>query len=145
MAGAEPQWVTAHAHFDKPDGVDLTLTGTLEFPGDLVAQFGCSFESEPSYGAEIVGTDGRILIPHPWMPPVWPTEYTVVRRGQGETVRIEPPDAPAHVLAPFALELEHFAACVRENRAPSVVTEADSRANSRTLDALRAAASSKTP
>jgi predicted dehydrogenase len=137
VAGAEPVRVTAHAHV--VGDVDLTLTGTLEFPDNVTAQFCCSFESEPSFGAEIVGTDGRILIAHPWMPPVWPTEFTVVRAGRSEIIRVEPPAVPAHVFANFALELAHVADCVRQNRSP-LISEPDSLGNAQVLDALLSAA-----
>ena len=144
VTGTEPVEVTAHAHFDPATGVDLTLAGMLVFPGDVTAQFCCSFESEPSYGAEIVGTAGRIVIPNPWMPPSWPTEFSVARGGQSETIRMEPPEVPAHVLAAFALELAHFAECIRHNRAPVFPPGDDAERASlsiaRTLDAVIAAA-----
>lgn len=133
VAGTEPVSVSANAHFGG--GVDLTMTGTLEFPANVTAQFCCSFESEPSYGAEIVGTEGRILVPHPWMPPVWPTEFTVVRKLQSETIRVEPADVPAHLFTNFALELAHFAACCRGEAAP-LITAADSLGNARVIEML---------
>jgi len=176
VTGREPVSVNASAHFDPATGVDLTLTGTLEFapepaggrtepaaqtelrqelrvrlglhpPTVITAQFCCSFESEPSYGAEIIGTAGRILIPHPWMPPSWPTDFTVVRAGKSETIRIEPPGAPAHVLTSFALELAHFAECIQQNRAPVYPPGDDAEQASlgiaRTLDAVIASARSR--
>jgi len=141
VAGTEPVRVTANAHFDEASGVDLTLTGTLEFPAHVTAQFCCSFEAEPSFGAEIVGTDGRILIPHPWMPPVWPVEFTVVRATKSETIRVEPADVPAHLFANFALELASFAACVRTGGEPAIPAR-DSVGNARVIDALLQAANS---
>jgi len=122
----------------------LTLTGMLVFPEDVTANFCCSFESEPSYGAEIVGTTGRILIPNPWMPPVWPSDFTIVRAGKSEIIRMTPPEVPAHILAPFALELTHFAECIRQDRAPVFPpgdnAECDSLGIARTLDSVIAAA-----
>ena len=188
VTGREPVCVNASAHFDPATGVDLTLTGTLEFasepsggrasrraepiggrppqgaepsvqpelrqesrvllglrpPDVITAQFCCSFESEPSYSAEVIGTAGRILIPHPWMPPSWPTDFTVVRSGTSETIRIEPPGAPAHVLTSFVLELAHFADCIQQNRAPIFPPGDDAEQASlgiaRTLDAVIASA-----
>ena len=146
VTGGEPARVQASAHFDPATGVDLTLTGTLVFKDDVTAQFCCSFESEPSYSAEIVGTTGRILIPNPWMPPSWPSDFTVVRAGQTETVCLMPATAPAHVLTSFALELAHFADCIQENRAPAFPPGDDAERASlgiaRTLDAVLAAARS---
>ena len=140
FAGEEPGRVTAQAHYDKETGVDLTLAGTLEFPGGALAQFVCSFEGEPTYAAEIIGTDGKVLIPHPWFPPFFPNEILITRGLKEETVRVEDSLAPKDVLAPFALELAHFARCVREDRPPAFPpdspAERDSRGNARVLDAL---------
>jgi predicted dehydrogenase len=138
ILGTEPVAATAVAHVSET-GVDLTTTATMEFAGNITAQFCCSFEAEPAYAAEIVGTAGRIVIPHPWMPPIWPTEFHVIRNEQLETVRVEPNGVPPHVLVPFVNEIEHFAACIRENRPPTVVTEADSRGNIRAIELIRAA------
>jgi predicted dehydrogenase len=135
-AGAEPVSATARARFDGAGGVDLTLAGALEFAGGLTAHVAASFEAEGAYGAEVIGTQGRLFVPHPWLPPKWPAEIEVTRAGKTETVRVQSADAPQHFLAPFALELEHFADCVRQDRAPSVVSEADSRGNVRALESL---------
>ena len=129
----EPTRLNANAHF--VEGVDLTLTGMMEFPDNVTAQFCCSMESEPSFGAEIIGTDGKILIPHPWMPPVWPTGFTFVRAGQSENVVIQPADVPQHVLAGFALQYAHFAECIRDG-CPPLISESDSLGNARAIEML---------
>ena len=137
--GSEPLRATAVAH-RGPTGVDLTMTATLEFAGNATAQFCCSMESEPSFEAEIIGTTGRILVPHPWNPPVWPTEFQVFHGLKPETVRVAPVGIKPHPLIPFIGEIEHFADCIRANRPPSVVTEADSRGTMRALEMVRTAA-----
>jgi predicted dehydrogenase len=140
FADAEPRRVEANAHFDEQTGVDLTLNGSLHFADGVTAHFVCSMEAEPSYAAEIIGTEGRLLIPHPWSPPVWPAELHLTRQGKTEIIRIEASDAPPNILAPFALELKHLCQCVRENRAPKFPAgsdaEQDSRGNMRVLEAL---------
>jgi predicted dehydrogenase len=97
-------------------------------------------ESEGVFGSETVGTEGKIFIPHPWLPPSWPAEYTITCDMISETIRVEDPAVPQHFLAPFALEIEHLAACVRENRAPQFPpgadAERDSRAQMHTIEAL---------
>jgi len=133
VAGSEPTRLSAHAHFEN--GVDLTLTGLMEFPGNVTAQFCCSMEAEPSFGAEIVGTDGKIVIPHPWMPPAWPTEFTVVRGMESETIRVQPADVPPHIFAGFALQFAHFAQCIREG-SPPLISREDSLGNARTIEML---------
>ena len=140
FAGAEPARVEAFAHFEEPSGVDLTLTGGLQFTNGIASHFACSMEAEPSYAAEIVGTEGKLLIPHPWSPPYWPAELHLTRQGKTEIIRIDLPAALQHVLAPFVLEIKHFCQCVRENRAPqfppNVDAERDSCGNMRTVEAL---------
>ena len=153
FANAEPKSVEAQAHFDPAPsgpgdqtGVDLTLSGSLQFEGGLAAQFVCSMEAEPSYASGIVGTEGKLVIPHPWMPPTWPAEFHITRQGKTETIRVEAPAAPQHLLAPFALEIDHFCRCVRENRAPQFPpggdAEQDARGNMRAIEALLASARS---
>ena len=161
FADTEPKSVEAAAHFDEKTGVDFTLSGTLRFDADLNGQFVCSMEAEPTYASEIFGTEGKLLMPHPWMPPAWPTEFYITRHGKTETVLVPVPDIPVGAASsprpgskesstlnlnfmPFALELQHFTRFVRENRAPhyppDVDAERDSRGNMRTIEALLASA-----
>jgi predicted dehydrogenase len=136
MIGAEP--VRVRSSVRRRGGVDMTTSGMLEFGGGVTAQFCCSFEAEPAYSAELIGTEGRMVIPHPWMPPVWPTEFVVYRRQVSEVVRVEPAGLPGHVWVNFARELAHFAACVRGAATPAISGQ-DSLGNARVLDAVRAA------
>jgi predicted dehydrogenase len=149
FADAEPQRVFAQARFDQEADVDLTLSGLLEFAAGVTAQFVCSMEAEPSYTAEIIGTEGKLVIPHPWFPPTWPTEFSVTRRDKTEAVRIEAPAAPQHVLAPFALEIDHFCRATRENQAPQfppgLDVERDARGNMRAIEALLTSARAGQP
>lgn len=146
FANAEPKGVEAQAHFDDQTGVDLTLSGSLQFEGGLAAQFVCSMEAEPSYASEIVGTEGKLMIPHCWLPPTWPAEFHLTRQGKTEIICVEAPATPQHVLAPFALEIDHFCRCVRESRAPQFPpggdAEQDARGNMRAIEALLASARS---
>ncbi len=140
FAEAEPKRVEANAHFDEQTGVDLTLCGSLHFDEGVTAQFVCSMEAEPSYPAEIIGTTGKLLIPHPWLPQAWPAELYLTRQGKTEIVRVDVPKSLEHFLAPYTLELKHFCQCVREGCAPQfppdIDAERDSRANIRAIDAL---------
>ncbi len=149
FANAEPVRVWASADFDKATGVDLTTTGLLEFPGNVTAHIVSSMNAEPTYAAEITGTAGRLGIPHPWSPPSWPVELELTRQFQTETIRIKPPALPGHPLAQFILEFEHFADCIRQDRAPTFPpatdAERDALGNARVLDALAESARSQQP
>lgn len=130
FAGTQPEHIAAQARF--ANGVDMTLSGALDFGGGFVAHILCSFESEGVYGIEVIGTDAKLVVPNPWLPPGGVGEIQVTRGGQAEVVRLAAP----HPLSHFAAEIEHFAECARENRVPTMVTEADSRENMRVIEAL---------
>jgi predicted dehydrogenase len=144
LARAEPIRATAHAKFDPQTDIDLTLAGLLEFPGGLTGQFACSFEAEGAYSADIVGTTGRLHIPHPWRPPAWPAVIDLVRDGRSESIAVEPANLPHDLLLAFVLEIEHLAGCVRDHQPPTypgnLDAETDSRGNARALDAVATAA-----
>lgn len=125
--------MTANAHWDEETGVDLTLTGTMEFANGVTAQIKCSLEAEDNgeYGAEVVGEAGRILVPHPWLPPSSVGEVLVERAGKTETLRFPTPG----LLTPFAGEIEHFATCVQTGKSP-MISEPDSLGNACAMDAL---------
>jgi predicted dehydrogenase len=142
--GSEPHRVDATSHFDSETGVDLTTAGTMEFTGDGIAQFVCSFEAEPGYAAEVLGTDGKILIPHPWSPPAWPVEFFITRAGKTEIIRVNAPENLETPVTPYALQLQHFCDCIRRGFSPifppDTDAEQDSCGNMRVLDALAASA-----
>ncbi len=140
FAGTEPVRVLARADWDRETGVDLTTTGVLEFPDGVTAQFVSSMVLEPTYAVEVIGDKGRLAIPHPWGPPAWPAELYLTRESKTETIRIEPHGRPAHALMQFILEVEQFADCIRQNRAPTFPLdrdgERDALGNARVLDGL---------
>ncbi|MDW7995738.1 MAG: Gfo/Idh/MocA family oxidoreductase [Gemmatales bacterium] len=65
--GELPHRVFARAQYEF--GVDLTMTGILEFGEGKTATFDCSFVWPFRQALEIVGTRGRIRIPDMWLPP----------------------------------------------------------------------------
>jgi len=67
LAGRTPEHATARARF--AGGVDMTLSGVLDFGGGSASHILCSFESEGVYGVEVVGTEAKLVIPNPWLPP----------------------------------------------------------------------------
>ncbi len=144
LTATDPTRVTAHARYDAETGIDLTFAGMLDYDHGITAQFACSFEAEGVYSADIVGTTGRIHIPHPWRPPRWPAEIHLVRSHQQEILRIEPEGVPPDLLLSFVLEIEHLNHCIRQGQPPQFPggpgAEPESKANARTLDALAQAA-----
>jgi D-xylose 1-dehydrogenase (NADP+, D-xylono-1,5-lactone-forming) len=110
-----------------PTGVDMAFHGTMRFPGDVVAQFDCSF-TQPRYERlDIVGEHGWLLVDTPWR-----------KEGEGEILlrhidhlrRIDAPAANSYVL-----ELENFAAAAAHEAAP-LLDRTDAVGQARTIEAL---------
>ena len=143
LFAGEPHRFEAHARFEN--GVDITLAGQMACANGVAASFLCSFESEGSFGAEIIGSEGRLEIPHPWLPPTSPAELILTREGHRESIEVDAPPPPS---GHFSLEIDQFCAIVRENRAPQfppgVDAEQDSRGNMRAIEALLRSAQSRT-
>ncbi|HEY8665188.1 MAG TPA: Gfo/Idh/MocA family oxidoreductase [Tepidisphaeraceae bacterium] len=160
FAGAEPAAVHADAHL-HPSGVDDIATGTLRFPGGLLASFTCGMSVQADNTAYLCGSEGFIEIPIPWKPPARGAQY-VIARGIPPRMDLPPlsttsagsPQAAAGATPPspplpprevrivdagmdlYGVEADAFAAVVQDG-APAAVTAADTLGNMRVLDALR--------
>ncbi len=80
FAGAEPESISALAHFGPTD-VDLSLTAQLGFPGGVVGLIDCSFEQPFRCSYELVGTKGAIEVPDAYLPPERPTAFLIAPDG----------------------------------------------------------------
>ncbi len=64
----EPEAVTCHAFFsDQHDGVDMMMSGLVEFAGGVALAFDCGMWASPRNTLEIVGSKGRIEVPSPYV------------------------------------------------------------------------------
>ncbi len=131
FSGGAPTAVTAWASWDVASGGDMTTAGLLEYPRHA-ALFDCSFEATGRSGIEIVGSDGRIEIPKPWLPGAEPA---VVRVWDGNGLE----ELTTEGVDQYRLMVEHFGECVREDRAP-VRGPQDALENMRVLEAARRSA-----
>src|SRR5581483_3832727 len=61
----EPVTATAHQVVAQ-SGIDVRLTGTLLFAGDVVAQIDCAFDLPLRQRLEVVGSDGWFEVAWPW-------------------------------------------------------------------------------
>jgi len=127
IAGCEP--ARAHA-FERRTTVDDTLFGTLEFPNGILCHFESSIENHPRSCAEIVGTEGMILIENPWFPGEESARF-VLRRGDHEEI-IHTPGANG-----YQLEVEDFVNAYRTHQ-PLRWPPEDAIANMAVIDALYA-------
>jgi xylose dehydrogenase (NAD/NADP) len=126
LAGSEPERVYGE-ELRGPSGVDSRFTGTLRFPGGLLAEFSCGFESA-HMGLEAIGTRGAIFLPDPWHS----TQGLLVV--DGEQVHVEPTN-------PYRLELEDVSAAIRGRKEP-LLGRADALGQATVIDALYRSAES---
>ncbi|MCA1715487.1 MAG: Gfo/Idh/MocA family oxidoreductase [Actinobacteria bacterium] len=109
--GVEPRRATAFGRFDE-DGADRDLTGVLEFDEGL-AFVSCSISSARRERLEIAGTDGRITLTAPFRPDKAGGTMEIERGDEASIEHFGQSD-------PYRLELEEFAAAIREGRDPAV-------------------------
>src|SRR4029453_5778694 len=67
LFAGEPSRVSATQVRDGPAGVDLRLAATLRMPGDVLAQLDVGLDLTRRDELELVGTEGRLTIPDPWL------------------------------------------------------------------------------
>src|SRR5262249_47653902 len=92
----------------------------------------CSFETTGRSGIELVGSQGRVEIPSPWLPGTAPAVVRVSdRKGQKELKT----KGANH----YRLMVEHFDDCILNQHPPTFSPE-DALENMRVLDALRRSA-----
>ena len=124
--GVEPRRATAFGHFDK-DGADREIASVLQFDEGL-AFVSCSISSARRERLEIVGTDGRITLNAPFRPDKAGGKIEILRGDEASTEHFGQSD-------PYRLELEEFAAAIREGRDPAVGPD-EILGNARTVEAL---------
>ena len=126
--------VTAVARWDE---VDVTLAGTLDHTGGALGVVSCSLRSGRHNALEVVGSDGVVEVPTPFVPPKDRASALLVTRGTGEPAELlfEPVDQ-------YTAEAEGFAALVAAGPDADLprMPPAESLDNAATLDALLAAA-----
>ena len=119
ILGTEPEEVFGWQHTGET-GVDLTFVGQLKFPGNVFAQFDCSFQAPFRAEIEIVGSRGTIWIPNPYKP-ARSSKIFLTHEGKTEPIRIK--GTPVYLG-----EVEDIADAVLEGKPPRVSLH-DSRAN----------------
>jgi predicted dehydrogenase len=118
------------------DGVDLRFAASMELPGAVLAGFDCGLDLPRADELELVGTDGRITLPDPWL---CRTGYLELdRKGGTERLPVDPTGRPGDA-DPYRLEFEAFSvACLGE--APLAFSRDDAVAQAGVLEALPRAA-----
>lgn len=125
IAGSDPLGAIA---FEHRTSVDDTLAGVLQFADHVLAQVDCSIESFERSRAEIVGSEGVIVLENPWFPGQDRGEIVVFRDAKEE--RFSTPGGNG-----YHLEVQDFADAVLTGRPPRWTVD-DAVSNMAAIDAL---------
>jgi predicted dehydrogenase len=131
LLAGEPESAFGRA-FIGPTGTDWVFTGSLRFPGDVLALFDCGTSLTNRDELEVVGSEGPLFLDEPWHAnrPV-----IELRREEGtERIELEPVDS-------YRLELENLADAIA-GEAPLLLGREDALGQARTIGALFASAES---
>jgi predicted dehydrogenase len=119
------------------EGVDLSASATLNFPGDVVARVGTAIDANLPNVVVIEGELGRIRVVSPWLPG---------RIGTKALIQVEPSEGEVEVIEVslaadlYTIEVDAVQAAIdRGERSTAMMPWEDSLANMRTLDRWRAA------
>ncbi len=120
-----------------PTGVDLSTAATLTFDGGILARVACSIRANLDGTVRIVGSEGRITVPSPWLPGRIGAEARIVVERWGTDPQVIDVPVAQDV---YTVEVDAVNASVRKGeRSPSVMPWDESLENMRTLDRWRAA------
>jgi D-xylose 1-dehydrogenase (NADP+, D-xylono-1,5-lactone-forming) len=125
--GAEP--VRAFARARHAHGVDVEVSGHLQFADDRVATFDCGFTLPYRAWLEVVGAAGTVRVPRMWAPHARATWEVEVNGQPAVEHAVEGEDQIVRML-------DEFAAAVWEGRDPRPGPD-EAVKTLRVLDALR--------
>jgi xylose dehydrogenase (NAD/NADP) len=136
LFAGEPERVYATQVLDGPGGVDLRLAATLSMPEDVLAQFDVGLDLTRRDELELIGTEGMLTIPDPWLCRAGYLELE--RDGVSERLPVDPDGD--HVLADpeldaYRIELDAVSAGILDV-APLPFGRDDAVAQASALDAL---------
>lgn len=129
---AEPLEVLGAGHVGAQSRVDEYAVASLKFPGGILAQLTCGVQLAVESNVVIVGTEGTLVIPSPW----------VITRAAGFSKMIVfKGDIPEEIVVEsdrglYAIEADHVAEYLDQRQSPLVSWE-DTLGTIRTLDAWR--------
>ncbi|HEX5882668.1 MAG TPA: Gfo/Idh/MocA family oxidoreductase [Actinomycetota bacterium] len=145
LFAGEPEQVWAAQVRDGPDGVDLRLAATLRLPGDVLAQFDVALDLTRRDELELVGTEGMLTVPDPWL--CRASHLELSRNGDRELVPVDHEGAlaltdPNHDV--YRIELDTVSAAIAGGGDPSFARP-DAIAQATVLEALHRSAELGTP
>jgi predicted dehydrogenase len=134
LLGGEPERVFGEAWFG-PSGTDWVFTGTLRFPGDVLATFDCGTALAGRDELEAIGSDGSLFLDDPWH---CKRPVIEVRNSDGvDRIELEREDS-------YRLELENLSDAIR-GEAELLLGRDDAVGQARVLEALHESATTGQP
>jgi len=134
LLAGEPESVYGQAYVG-PTGTDWVFTGSLRFPGNVLAQFDCGTALTNRDELEAIGSEGSLFLDDPWhcRRPV----IELRKEGGVERIELDPVDS-------YQLELENLADAIR-GEAPPLLGRADAVAQAHVIEALHRSAATGSP
>ncbi len=134
LIAGEPESVYGSAWFGDT-GTDWVFTGSMRFPGDVLAIFDCGTAMIERDELAAIGSEGSLFLDDPWHANVPVIE---VRREDGvERIELEPMDS-------YRLEVENVSDAIR-GEGELLLGREDAVAQARALEALHESATSGQP
>jgi predicted dehydrogenase len=134
LLGGEPERAYGQAWFGE-SGTDWVFTGSLRFPGDVLAIFDCGTAMPERDELEAIGSEGSLFLDDPWH---CDEPVIEVRRADGtERIEVERADS-------YRLELENVSDAIR-GEAEVLLGREDAVGQARTLEALHESATTGSP
>jgi predicted dehydrogenase len=92
LFAGEPTRVSATQVRDGDAGVDLRMAATLQLPAGVLAQFDVALDLTRRDELELVGTEGRLVVPDPWLcrAPTWSCPATAGSSTSPSTPKAHP-------------------------------------------------------
>jgi D-xylose 1-dehydrogenase (NADP+, D-xylono-1,5-lactone-forming) len=134
LFGGEPERAYGEAWFG-PSGTDWVFTGTLRFPGNVIALLDCGTAMTDRDELEAIGSDGSLFLDDPWHCNVPVIELR--RDGKVERIELDPVDS-------YRLELENLSDAIR-GESELLLGRDDALGQARTLEALHESATNGVP
>jgi D-xylose 1-dehydrogenase (NADP+, D-xylono-1,5-lactone-forming) len=131
LVGGEPVSVYGQAWYGET-GTDWVFTGSMRFPGDVLAVFDCGTALAERDELEVIGSEGSLFLDDPWHCAAPGIELR--RRGGAERVEVARADS-------YRLELENVSDTIGGD-AELMLGREDAIGQARTLEALHRSAQS---
>jgi len=134
LLGGEPERVWGEAWYG-PSGTDWVFTGTMRFPGNVIATLDCGTAMVERDELEAIGSEASLFLDDPWHcnKPV----IELRRDGGVERIEVEHQDS-------YRLELENMSDAIR-GEAVLLLGRDDALGQARALEALHVSATGNAP